>query len=449
MTVTARIAHYVTSTRLSEIPADVRHEATRAIVDYVGCALGGARDESVERAIKALGPLSGPKVAAVIGRPERLDTLHASLMNGISAHVQDYDDATPKNYIHATSPIASALFSYASSHAVSGADILEAFILGFETTSRVGDCVYPAHYDAGWHITGTVGTIGAAAAIGKLLGLDDQQMAWAIGLAATQAAGLREMFGSMAKAFHCGRAAQNGYTAALLANEGFTASQTGLEGRRGFAAVASARYDLEKLTKGLGTDFGLRDNTYKAYACGLVSHSAIDACVQLRNEAQLEIESIVSMTLSVAPLVLELCGKKDISTGLEGKFSIYHSAAIAISRGKAGIAEFTDEAVNDPPVLRLRNKTSAVVDDSLSEYGGARLKIKLRDGKEFEKHVERIPGSLDRPLTDQQLDQKFSEQALLSLSARHAEEVRKLCWKIEQLEDVTRLTTLLATTKPE
>ena len=167
--------------------------------------------------------------------------LHASLLNGLSSHVHDFDDTTPKNYIHPTSPVASALFAYASANAVNGTDFMHAFILGFEAESRIGNSVYPAHYDVGWHITGTAGVFGAAVAIGKLLRLTEQQMIWAIGLAATQAAGLREMFGSMAKSLHPGRAAQNGYAAALLAREGFTAGEHSLEGPRGFAAVQAAQ----------------------------------------------------------------------------------------------------------------------------------------------------------------------------------------------------------------
>ena len=170
-----------------------------------------------------------------------MDPLHAALMNGISSHVHDYDDTTPGNYSHPTSPVASALFAYASANRVSGRDFLHAFILGFEAESRVANAVYPAHYDVGWHMTGTAGVFGAATAIGQLVGLTVQQMVWALGLAATQAAGLREMFGSMGKAFHPGRSAQNGYAAALLAAKGFTAGERGIEGPRGFAAVTAAK----------------------------------------------------------------------------------------------------------------------------------------------------------------------------------------------------------------
>src|SRR4030095_4275699 len=196
MSETQILASYVRDSRLEDIPADVRHEARRALVNYVGCAVGGSLHPAVDLAIQALGPYSGPATASVLGRGERLDPLHASLMNGISSHVYDYDDTTPKNYSHPSSPVASALFAYASVHPVRGRDFIEAFILGFEAESRVANAVYPAHYDAGWHITGTSGVFGAATAVGKLLGLSVQEMVWAIGLAATQAAGLRERFGA-------------------------------------------------------------------------------------------------------------------------------------------------------------------------------------------------------------------------------------------------------------
>src|SRR4051794_18008927 len=194
---TKTLASYVTAGRLEDIPGDVRHEARRAIVNYVGCAVGGSAHPAVDIAIRTLGPFSGKPTAAILGRAERLDPLHASLMNGISSHVYDFDDTTPKNYMHPTSPVASALFAYASANTLTGRDFMQAFIAGFEAEMRIGNAVYPAHYDVGWHITGTAGVFGAAIAIGKLLGLSEQQMIWNIGLAATQAAGIREMFGSM------------------------------------------------------------------------------------------------------------------------------------------------------------------------------------------------------------------------------------------------------------
>ena len=291
---TMSLAEYAVSSQLEHIPQDVRHEARRAIVNYVGCALGGAPDEAMDIAIATLEPFFGKPKSRILGRVERADALHASLMNGISSHVYDFDDTTPKNYMHPTSPVASALFAYAAAHKVSGADFMNAFIAGFEAEMRVGNAVYPAHYDVGWHITGTAGVFGAAVAIGKLLQLNVQQMIWAIGLAATQAAGLREMFGSMGKAFHPGRSAQGGYVAALLAKRGFTSGERGIEGPRGFAAVQAAHFDLSKITEGLGVDYQLRANTYKPFPCGIVNHPTIDGAIQLHEVFRPEPETITA-----------------------------------------------------------------------------------------------------------------------------------------------------------
>ena len=438
MTETKKLAAYVVDNSLESIPADVRHEARRAIVNYVGCALGGSPDEAVNIAIRALGPYAGPPTAAVLGRAERFDPLHASLMNGISSHVYDYDDTTPKNYIHPTSPVASALFAYASAHPVSGCDFVHAFILGFEAESRIGNAVYPAHYDAGWHITGTAGVFGAATAIGKLLNLSLQETIWAIGLAATQAAGLREMFGSMAKSFHPGRAAQNGYAAALLAQAGFTAGEHSLEGPRGFAAVQAARYDLSKITAGLGVDFDLRANTYKPFPCGIVNHPTIDGCIQLHQERHPAAESITAVRLRVAPLVMDLCNHRGITRGLQGKFSVYHGAAVGLVRGRAGIQEYTDEAVNDPPVKRVRECAIAVGDPSITE-DQAHIEIELASGQKFSRFVEKSLGNIHRPMTDRQLDAKFRDQAVLALSPEQVEHALQLCWRIDDLEDVNEL----------
>src|SRR5215207_9574423 len=299
MSVTEALAEYVTHSTLEAIPRDVRDEAKRAIFNYLGCALGGAVESALDVAIRTLAPYSGNATACVLGRAERFDPLHAALLNGIGSHVHEYDDTLPKNYIHPSVPVASALFAYASANPISGRDFVHAFIMGFEVESRIGNAVYPAHYAAGWHITSTTGVFGAAA---------------------TQAAGIREMFGSMAKSFQPGRAAQNGYTAALLGQADFTAGERALEGPRGFAAVTAAQYDLAKVTAGLGKDFELRDNAYKPYACGLVVHPTIDGCSQLHREFHPTPDSIAGVRLRVAPLVLDLCNKSNLKRALESKY---------------------------------------------------------------------------------------------------------------------------------
>lgn len=410
----------------------------RALFNYVGCAVGGAGHAACDIAVRTFDPFSGPREAAIIGRRERLDPLHASLLNGISSHVHDYDDTTPKNYIHPTSPVASALFAFASANAVSGRDFLHAFILGFEATSRVGNAVFPSHYDAGWHITGTAGVFGAAAAIGKLIGLDEQQMVWALGLAATQAAGIREMFGSMGKAFHPGRAAQNGYGAALLAKNGFTSGDFGIEGPRGFAAVQAASRDLSRITDGLGHDFDLRANTYKPFPCGIVNHPTIDACIQLKREHDPTPDTIRQVRLHVAPLVMDLCGKRDITKGLEGKFSVVHGAAVGLVRGKAGLEEYTDAAVNDAQVKRVREAARAQADTAISE-DSVRVEVELADGTVLSKFLEHSLGNLKRPMTNDQLEEKFVDQAVRVLPEDRVSRLVSMSWNVQSLRSVSDL----------
>jgi 2-methylcitrate dehydratase PrpD len=284
-------------------------------------------------------------------------------------------------------------------------------------------------------MTGTIGVIGAAAAIGKLLGLSPQQMVWALGLAATQSAGLREMFGSMGKAFHPGRSAQNGYAAALLAQAGFTAGERGLEGPRGFAHVMAASRDLSKVTTRLGVDFDLRENNYKPYPCGIVNHPTIDGAIQIHLADRPDPAAIVAVRLRVAPLVLDLCNQQSITRGLQGKFSVYHGAAVGLVRGKAGLREYTDEAVNDPMVKRVRELATATGDPSVTE-DQAGLEVELADGRRLSRFVAQSLGNIHRPLSDTQLDEKFRDQALLVLPAADVDAAIALCWRIDQLDDV-------------
>jgi 2-methylcitrate dehydratase PrpD len=438
MSETKALASYLVGSQLENVPADVRYEAKRAILNYLGCAIGGSREVPVETLVRALSPFAGKPTAKVLARKDQYDPLFASLVNGIGSHVFEYDDTTPKNYIHPSPPVASALFAYAGAQSVSGRDFVHAFILGFEAESRVGNAVYPAHYEAGWHITSTAGVFGAAAAIGKLLGLSLQQMVWAMGLAATQAAGLREMFGSMAKSFHAGRAARDGYASAILAKSDFTAGEHAIEGPRGFAAVQASRYDLSKVTAGLGEDFQLRYNAYKPYPCGVVVQPTIDGCIEIHNEHRPAPESIRAVRVRVAPLVLDLCNKRNFTNALDSKYSIYHSAAIGLVRGKAGLKEFTDEVVNDAQVRRLRDIVTPAADPSITE-DQSHIEVELVDGRKLTHFVEQSLGNVNRPLTDRQLEEKFRDQAVPLLTASRVDHLIDLCWRIDELSNVDEI----------
>jgi 2-methylcitrate dehydratase PrpD len=435
---TRLLAEFVTQSEPESIPADVRAEAKRAILNYLGCALGGSVAPALDTAIEVLAPFSGPANATVLGRSETFDELNAALLNGIGSHVHEYDDTLPQNYIHPSVPVASALFAYASAHPVSGRDFVHAFVLGFEVESRIGDAVYPAHYEAGWHITSTTGVFGAAAATARLLGLSTRQTIWAFGLAATQAAGIREMFGSMAKSFQPGRAAQNGLTAARFAAADFTAGEHALEGPRGFAPVTAREYDLDRIGEGLGTEFALRANAYKPYACGLVVHPTIDGCSQIRERDRPDPMRIESISLRVAPLVLDLCNKRELERALQSKYSIYHAAAIGLARGKGGIQEFTEEAVADPVLSRLRDRVSVTADAAVTE-DQVDIAVRLDDGTTHSLFVEQSLGNIHRPLGNEQLEAKFRDQAVLALPEAQVESLIDACWRIDELGDAGRI----------
>ena len=430
--VTRKLARYVVAAKPADVPAAVRREAARTLLNWVGCAVGGSRHETVDLAMAALAPFSGPAQASVLGRRERLDVLHAALMNGISSHVFDFDDTHLKTIIHPAGPVASAILALAEHRPVSGRDFLHALIIGTEVECRIGNAVYPQHYDAGWHITGTAGVFGAAAASGRLLGLNEQQMVWALGIAATQPVGLKEMFGTMTKSFHPGRAAQNGMTAALLAARNFTSSNQGIEAKAGWANTLSTRRDYREITERLGETYEIALNTYKPFACGIVIHPTLDGCIRLRNQHSLTLAQIERIELRVHQLVLELTGKKTPATGLEGKFSVYFAAAAAIADGAAGEKQFSDAKVRDAAIVAVRDRVTAVVDSSLAE-DQARVAIALRDGRRVEVFVEHAVGSVANPMSDAALEAKFADLVDGVLPADRARRLMDLCWRIEGL----------------
>jgi len=434
MEVTRTLAKFIVNHRYADVPEKVRHEAARSFLNWVGCAVGGSRHETVENALAALSEFSGPREATVLGRGDRLDVMLAALMNGATAHTFDFDDTHLKTVIHPSGPVASAILALSEHKPLNGNDFIHAFLLGVEAECRIGNAVYPSHYDVGWHITATAGVFGAAAAAGRVLGLTEQQMVWALGIAATQSCGLREMFGTMCKPFHPGNAARNGLLAALLAAKNFTSAEQGIEGRRGFANVLATERNYSEITEKLGETWEISLNTYKPFACGIVEHPAIDGCIQLRNENKLKGDDIEAIALKVHPLVLELTGKKTPQTGLEAKFSVYHSSAVAVVHGAAGEEEYSDAVVRDPKVVALRDRVTAAVDMAMHE-DQVHITIRLKNGKSLEKYVEHAVGSLGRPMSDADLEAKFRALCAGILSGPETDRLIRLCWDVGKLKD--------------
>jgi 2-methylcitrate dehydratase PrpD len=436
--VTRALAHYLVTASYDDLPANVRKEGVRTLLNWVGVAIGGSRHQTVDIAVSALAPFSGPQQASLFGRRERFDIMNAAFINGVSSHIFDYDDTHLKTIIHPAGSVASAILALSEMQPVSGKDFLNALVLGVETECRIGNSVYPNHYDVGWHITGTAGVFGSAAAVGKLLKLNEQQMVWALGLAASQPVGLRESFGSMNKSFNPGRAASDGIFAALLASKNFTSSDEMIEAKRGWANTISTKQDYNEILGDLGTRYEAALNTYKPFACGIVMHPAIDAAIQLRNENKLTADQIDHVDLKVHPLVLELTGKKTPHEGLEGKFSIYHAVAVALVEGAGGEKQFSDRAVNDPTIVALRGKVNPVITPGIRAEQ-VDMTVVLKDGRQLHRYIEHAVGSVEVPMTDKQLEVKFTDLADGILPAPAIRRVMDACWNVEGLSDAAEI----------
>ncbi|HEX5320070.1 MAG TPA: MmgE/PrpD family protein [Stellaceae bacterium] len=409
---TRQLADFVAASRWDDIPAAVRREGVRSLLNTIGCSLGGAHDEAMELAIRALSPYFGPAHACLIGRKERPDALHAAFLNAVSANVLEYDDTHLPTVMHPASPVAPPLFALADRQTIGGSHLLHAFILGVEVSCRVGNALMPNHYRRGYHITASCGIFGAGAAAAKALHLDREKTLWALGHAATQSAGLVESLGSMSKSLGVGNSAKNGLAAALLAAEGFTGAERAIEGRYGFAAVTSETVDLGKIGDGLGADWQILQNAYKPYPCGVVLFPVIDACLELRARHQLA--TIDRVTVRGHSLLLERTDRPVIHTGRDAKVSLQHSVAVAFLFGAAGLPEYEDARVADPAVRALAAKVEAVADDTVP-VESAYVTVHA-GGRTYEEHVRHGRGTPGRPMSDAELDDKV--RGLVASGAR-------------------------------
>lgn len=430
---------------LQTIPASTHRAAARSLYNYIGCTIGGSNHQTLTKARNALEPLFGRPTSTLLGTSSQCDLQHAALLNGIASHVHDYDDTHLATIIHPTGPVASAVLAYAEYQgSVTGEEVILALVAGIEASCKLGLAVWPEHYDIGWHITSTTGSIGASVGVGKLMKLSETQMAHAIGVAAVQVTGLREMFGSDTKSFHPGRAAANGIVAALLAKEGYTSSEQALEAKRGWANVVAGggTPKLDELLAELGKTWEIEKNSFKPFPCGIVCHPAIDAAIQCHEELTrthgLDPREIIKFSLRVHPLVVELTSKKEPKDGLEAKFSVFHGCAVGLLYGKAGPAQYADDVVTSTEVMTLRDKVHIEADTSLAA-DEAYLSLEHSNGKMLEKHVTHAVGSLQVPMTDEQLTAKFIDQVSLVAGENAAQQWSENAWKICSTHDVAAM----------
>jgi 2-methylcitrate dehydratase PrpD len=441
-TLTKTLCAHLAAARPDDLSAAARHAARRGVLDWIGCALAGSPHPTIGRLVAVLQETGARPQATVLGRRLKLGLLDAPLANGQMGHLLDFDDTHMGGVVlHASSPVLAALFALAERAPVSGADLMLAYAVGFEAGVRAGRTA-PGHHKGGWHLTGTLGSIAAGAAAGKLLGLDTQRLAYAIGIAATQAAGMQQNRGTMCKSFHAGKAATNGVLAALLAERGFDSSQEIIEGQRGFCRIYSDVAAPEQLTAGLGGRWLIETNGHKPYACGVVLHPLIDAVIAIRNRDRIDPAAVSAISLRVHPLVLSITGVVEPSSGLQSKFSTRHSAAVALADGAAGIAQYSDARAADPALAALRRKVDAVADATLRR-DEAHVTV-VAGGVRHEVHVAHASGTADNPMSDAAIEAKFLANATPAIGPERAQRACERVWSLEKIPDVGELIGLLA-----
>ncbi len=441
VTSTKTLCAHLAAVRYGDLtPAAVR-EARRGVLDWIGCALAGSGHRTITTLLDVLTETSGKPQATVLGRKLKLGLLDAPLANGQMGHVLDYDDTHMGGVVlHTSSPVLAALFALAERKPVSGRDLMLAYAVGFEAGGRSGRTA-PGHHKGGWHLTGTLGSIAAGVASGKLVGLDTQRLTYAMGIAATQAGGMQQNRGTMCKSFHAGKAAQNGVLAALLAERGFDSTQEIIEGRKGFARIYSDVAAPEALTAGLGGAWLIESNGHKPYACGVVLHPLIDAVIALRDRDAIDPASVSELRLRVHPLVLSITGVVEPATGLQSKFSTLHSAAVALIDGAAGVAQYSDARATDPTVAALRRKVKPVADESLRRDEACATIV--AGGKSHEVHVPHASGTTDNPMSDAAIEAKFLANATPVIGAENARRAVAVVWSLETQPDMCALIALL------
>lgn len=439
---TSQLAAFAAGVKWQALPTATQQAARRTFANVIGLAVGASRHEAVEIAIAALHDLGLQGSSSVLGRPERLATIWAPLVTGIAMHVEDFDDTHLRTVIHPGAPIVAAALTAAEHAGARGSDVLAAVVAGVEVACRVGNGISPGHFDRGWHLTGTMGHLGAAAAAGHLLALTNAQMTVALGIAATQAAGTTEQLGTMAKPLHPGKAASDGLEAALLAAGGFTGPARPIEGRRGLMTLMAPHADATQTLAGLGSIWEMEANAFKPYSCGIVSHPVIDAAIALRDEVK-DPADIESVEVTVRPVVLEVMGVGEPASGLQSKFSVYHCFAVGFLDGAAAPGQYTDARATASDVVALRRKVRAVLDPEMPK-DACRVLVHLANGRTLHHEVEHATGSISRPMTDEQLRRKFDAVTAPVLGERR-DELWEAAFHVDALAD---LQPLFATAAP-
>jgi 2-methylcitrate dehydratase PrpD len=449
MSAAARLAEFVVKTSLEDCPSEAVARVRRAALDTFGVMLAGAGEpvaRIVRRVVRAEG---GIALATVVGTALKTAPGWAALANGAAGHAHDFDDTNFALLGHPSVPLLSTALAAAEAEMAGGRALVLAYVLGFEIDVALGTALNPDHYTRGWHATSSIGTLGCAAAAARIMGLDLVQTRHAFAIAASHASGLKENFGSMTKPYHAGHAARNGILAAQLAREGMTASETALEGRQGYAAAFGGAQGLDQALENLGRSWHLLGSgiAVKPYPSCALTHSAIDALIELRAEHRLSSRDVAAVQVGVNKVVPDVLAHPRPTTALERKFSMQFCAAAALSEGRVDFGSFTDGEIANSETRELMARVAMVVDPDLpqgvEQHAWSRVTVRLRDGRTLSGGARGARGHPDTPLSDAALREKFLACARTVLAADEAEGVAEQIEHLEDIPDIRALTSRL------
>ena len=435
ITETRVLADFASSLTLHSVPPEVGHRAKRALVDWFAATLAGSTDPASAKLRAAVAAAGGDVTATIVGSAQRTGAPYAALVNGYSSHAVDFDDVfnPPETTVHLGSCVWPTVMAIAEIRPLSGADALAAYLAGFEVGARVGRAAGVTHFESGWQVTGTAGHLGAAAAAARALGLSGEATANALGMAASQASGVRANYGTDAKALQPGRAAMNGVLNGLMAECGMTAGAAAIEGQRGLLSVISRDPDPAVLVESLGAEWDVLDNGHKLYPNASLLHPAVDAAVFISDRPEFSCDAVEKVEVRMLPFAASVTSETDPGPGSEARFSAVHCVAYALRAGRLGIDSFEVAAVSDPEVRRLRDRVTVIPDDSVGKRG-ARMRVTMRDGSTIEHVVEANRGTPQNPMSDDDLDAKLRFTAVPLIGRDAADELAEQCWKADTAE---------------
>ena len=453
LTAISRFAEFVSSV---EVPPAARAAARNAVQDTVGVALAGAGEPAARIVQRVAHADGGAGACSVLGTDLTAGPTYAALANGTAAHALDFDDMCWVSLAHPSAPLVAAGLAAGEAADASGRTLLDAYVVGFEVECALGLVMNPAHYEQGWHCTSTIGTIGAAAAAARVLEFDAETTGRALSIAASEACGLKENFGTMVKPLQGGLAARNGVLAALLARESFTASERAIDGPQGFlVAMGSGGRDLSEAGRRLGRRWEIVEGgiTVKLYPSCAATHPTIDTLIDLRREHGIDPAAVEAVEIDVDPVTPTVLIHARPTTGLEGKFSLHYCAAAALAFGRVGIDTFEEQAMRAPEAARLVPRVAMRADERLGREAPplteARVTVELSDGRALERFVRGARGYPDRPASPEELDGKFTTCARRAVPAEAAEAALDFLRALDSAASVKDLAGRLAVATPE